>query len=94
MCAGTCFEYGVDYKGYDILTLSGVGNPALCMETCAQTAECGYWSWVPETNSCYLKSFAAMIGRTEDENVISGPRSCRTEDSCEFSKFSNSRGGV
>lgn len=77
-----CYEYGVDYTGYDILTLSGVENPALCMESCTQTAECSFWSWSSETNTCYLKSSAALLGRSDAENVISGPRSCRSDASC------------
>lgn len=77
-----CFEYGTDYAGYDILALSGVGNPSLCMESCTQTAECGYWSWIAETNSCYLKSASAVVGRTEAENVISGPRTCFAQGAC------------
>lgn len=78
----SCFEYGVDYAGYDILTLSGVGSPSLCMESCAQSSDCGYWSWSSEANTCYLKSSAALLGRTESENIISGPRSCHAENIC------------
>ncbi|OEH76523.1 PAN domain-containing protein [Cyclospora cayetanensis] len=78
----TCFEQGVDYHGYDILTLSGVGSPSLCMESCGLSGDCRYWSWNSETNTCYLKSAGAFVNRTNAEKVISGPRSCHDEDGC------------
>ncbi|KAL8449714.1 hypothetical protein Emed_002969 [Eimeria media] len=80
--ASTCFEYGVDYTGYDILTLSGVSNPTLCFESCGQSADCGFWSYDAETRICYLKSEAALLGRTAKENIISGPKSCLTGTQC------------
>ncbi|KAL8429715.1 hypothetical protein Efla_001150 [Eimeria flavescens] len=78
----SCFEYGVDYSGYDILTLSGVSGPLLCQESCAQSADCGYWSFDTETNMCYLKSDAALLGRVSKAKIVSGPRSCLTQDGC------------
>lgn len=80
--SSTCFENGIDYVGYDILTLSGVESSFLCMESCAQTSDCMYWSWSSETDTCYLKSSAALLGRTEKSNIISGRRSCDAENSC------------
>lgn len=80
--SSSCFEYGVDYTGYDILTLSGVSNPTLCFESCGQSVECGYWSYDSGTSICYLKSNAALLGRTAKENIISGPRSCLTGSQC------------
>ncbi|KAL8452812.1 hypothetical protein Emag_002185 [Eimeria magna] len=80
--ASSCFEYGVDYTGYDILTLSGVSNPNLCFESCGQSAECGYWSYDSNNGICYLKSHAALLGRTAKENIISGPRSCLAGSQC------------
>lgn len=79
---GACFEYGVDYTGYDILTLSGVGSPSLCMESCAQSSDCAFWSWVSNTSICYLKSSVALINRNLNENAISGPKSCLVEGKC------------
>ncbi|KAL8437284.1 hypothetical protein ACSSS7_001047 [Eimeria intestinalis] len=84
--AGSCFEYGVDYTGYDILTLSGVSNPTLCFESCFQSVECAYWSYDSENGMCYLKSDAALLGRTAKENIISGPRSCLTTETQCFSE--------
>lgn len=80
--ASACFEYGMDYTGYDILTLSGVDSPSLCMESCTQSSDCMFWSWSSETNTCYLKSSNALLGRKGAENVVSGPRSCLVEEGC------------
>lgn len=79
---GSCYEYNVDYNGYDILTLSGVESPALCQDACLQTYACAYWSWSTINNICYLKSRKALLGRRETDNIISGPKTCFSRQTC------------
>lgn len=79
---GSCYEYNIDYNGYDILTLSGVDSPSLCQDACLQTYACAFWTWSAPNDICYLKSRKALLGRQETENVISGPKTCFSRYTC------------
>ncbi|CBZ54555.1 hypothetical protein NCLIV_049840 [Neospora caninum Liverpool] len=77
----SCWEYGVDFNGYDIKKIEdgSVVAAALCQGLCKLQPFCDYWTWVAETNSCYLKNSNAPLGRRQDlstSGMVSGPREC------------------
>ncbi|PFH35764.1 PAN domain-containing protein [Besnoitia besnoiti] len=77
----SCWEYGVDFYGSDIRKIEdeSVKSAALCQGLCKVQSFCEYWTWVTDTNSCYLKTSAAPSGRRQDSTttgMISGPREC------------------
>ncbi|PHJ15206.1 pan domain-containing protein, partial [Cystoisospora suis] len=81
-----CFEVGVDYEGYDVQKFEDGSIPSAgaCQEMCQRRKDCSYFSFVPETSSCYIKDAYALQGRKQDATtagVVSGPKFCTTPDS-------------
>ncbi|PHJ19530.1 pan domain-containing protein, partial [Cystoisospora suis] len=76
-----CFEVGVDYRGYDVGKFEDGSLPTAqaCQEMCQRRKDCSYFSFIPETKSCYIKDRFALYGRVQDSTtvgVVSGPKFC------------------
>ncbi|PHJ22532.1 microneme protein [Cystoisospora suis] len=71
-----CYEENTDFLGYDLQVANGVGSATQCHATCRVSSECKFWTWVPTTRSCNLKSEYAPLGRVYAPGIVSGPRSC------------------
>ncbi|PFH35770.1 PAN domain-containing protein [Besnoitia besnoiti] len=79
--AGSCYESGVDYYGYDIekLETGEVTTPSACQALCKGRTGCYYWTWVKTTQSCYLKNPYALQGWLRNSSTmdkISGAKDC------------------
>merc|ERR1711935_330906 len=74
---GRCVEYGIDYSGYDIETLTGIQHWQDCAYKCRDHKACAYWSWSTTSHKCYLRS--SNLGRHEVGQAISGSNTCLSE---------------
>ena len=90
---GRCVEYGIDYSGYDIDTLTGIQHWQDCAYKCRDHKACAYWSWSTTSHKCYqacaywswsttshkcyLRS--SNLGRHEVGQAISGSNTCLSE---------------
>jgi len=68
------------FKRYDIITrkasggIPGVPNPTMCQRLCQEVAECGFWTWDKDDNTCYIVKEATYLEASDDK--ISGDRNC------------------
>ena len=74
---GRCVEYGIDYSGYDVDTLSGIQHWQDCAYQCRDHKACSYWSWSTTSHKCYLRS--SDSGRHHVGQAISGSYTCLSE---------------
>ena len=57
--ADDCFDYGIDYSGYDLDEghYTSTDGPAACQGVCQSNPSCQYWTWDSSYhNACWLKS--------------------------------------
>ena len=55
---GDCFEYGIDYIGFDLDDGHYVSteNAAACQISCQNTDDCEFWTWDPDYHTaCWRK---------------------------------------
>ncbi|EPT26742.1 PAN domain-containing protein [Toxoplasma gondii TgCatPRC2] len=76
-----CYELNVDFRSHDVEKVedAGIATPNLCQAMCAVSPSCYYWTWVPQTGSCYLKDQLAPQNRVQDDTakgMVSGPKTC------------------
>lgn len=72
-----CFDYGVDYKGYDLEEghYVSVSSAAACQVSCQQTQGCNFWTWDPNYHmACWRKSAKGQV--VADSTLTSGPKYC------------------
>ncbi|KAF4640288.1 PAN domain-containing protein [Toxoplasma gondii] len=74
-------ELNVDYYGHDIKKIEDqrVDSAAACQSLCQATSGCIYWTWVSQTEHCYLKDLHALLGRVQSQQtvgMVSGPKYC------------------
>merc|ERR1711936_769331 len=74
-----CFEYGIDYLGFDISDGHYVSTISAqdCQEKCQLNSECNFWTWDPTYhNACWLKT-------DKNNEMVSGPKFCEDEATAE-----------
>jgi hypothetical protein len=78
LCSAGCAKFGIDYKGNDIDSVTGVSSWQACAKLCKNHRSCSYWSWrMPgghDARKCWLKS--SDNGRKDRDDQISGHYSC------------------
>jgi hypothetical protein len=45
-----------DFNGHDLKAAHGVAGPDACCGVCQSTAGCGFWTYMPGGNVCYMKT--------------------------------------
>lgn len=78
-----CYEQS-DYVGNNVdeIETGEVTSPAACQNLCRNNDECYYWTWLRDSNHCYLKDANAISGRSNDVTSLgrySGPKYCTTK---------------
>ena len=84
---GHCFDYDVDYEGYDLNDDPNGGNYGAgdgmrdsteeCQRLCQITKGCALFTYKPAKKECWLKT--NDTGRTLQDGVISGQKYCHNE---------------
>nr|CEL69262.1 TPA: PAN domain-containing protein [Neospora caninum Liverpool] len=96
---GACYELNVDYFGHDVqkIETGQVTTATMCHELCRGKEACFHWTWVKQTQSCYLKGPYALQGRVQDDTtvgMVSGPKECISPPVPCFEKDVDYRGGL
>jgi len=75
--ADDCFDYGIDYSGYDLDEghYTSTDGPAACQGVCQSNPSCQYWTWDSSYhNACWLKSNKGATA--QNPSLTSGPKYC------------------
>ncbi|EPR56838.1 PAN domain protein [Toxoplasma gondii RUB] len=96
---GACYELNVDYFGHDVqkFETGQVTTATMCHELCRGKEDCFHWTWVKQTQSCYLKGPYALQGRVQDDTtvgMVSGPKECISPPVPCFEKDVDYSGGL
>ena len=72
-----CFEYGIDYIGFDLDDGHYVSTDGAlaCQLKCQETSDCIFWTWDPYYHSACWRKWGKGETRV-DETLISGPKDC------------------
>ena len=73
----SCVQYGIDYAGYDIQSISNSNHWSDCAGLCNDHQSCSYWTWNIAIKRCFLKHSKA--GQRTVSHAISGSQHCLSE---------------
>ena len=63
-----------------IRTVRRVGTPLECQQLCNQDSDCEFYTWQKSTKINKRKCFLKKVKMTQQKGVVSGEKTCTTDD--------------